>query len=99
MENYRLLSSPMKAVIDNVIENAISFTSDMRLDMEADGFEGMTVKDIRNQVLDSAVEFFAQELEPDGNADVHPHIVTCINERIGELSLGQLLGYIPLPRR
>lgn len=99
MENFRLLSSPMKAVIDHVIENAISFTSDMRKDMEADEFEEMTVKDIRNQVLDSAVEFFAQELEPDGHADVHPHIISCIKERAGELSLGQLLGHIPLPRR
>jgi hypothetical protein len=99
MENHKFLSLPMKAVIEYVITNSVQFCQDMRMDMTEEELEEMSVKDFRNQILDNATVFFAQELEPDGNADVPPHIVTCIKERVAQLSIGQLIGLIPLSLR
>jgi hypothetical protein len=99
MENHRLLSLPMANLLEYVITNSVQFCQDMRMDMTKEELEEMSVKDFRNQILDNATVFFAQELEPDGNADVHPHIVTCLKERIGQLSIGQLIGLIPLSLR
>ena len=88
MENFKILSTPMKALIDYCIENSVEFCADMRKDDE--GSEGnMTVKDFRNQVLDNATEFFSQELE---SWDLSGHITSAIKVRVDDMSLAQLIG-------
>lgn len=88
MENFKILSSPMKALIDYCIENSVEMCADMRKDMD-DHEDNMTVRDFRIQVLDNAIEFFSQELE---SWNLSGHITAVIKERVNNMSLAQLIG-------
>jgi hypothetical protein len=89
MEHFKILSLPMKALIDHCIRNSVEFCADMRMDMSEQECENMTVKDFRIQVLDNATEFFSQELE---SWELSGHITSAIKVRVDDMSLAQLIG-------
>jgi hypothetical protein len=92
--NYQCLSKPMRALVDHVIYNAVDLSSDMRLDLDKDEVEALTIKEIRTMVFMNAVVFFGQELDQDSGVDdeqIPAYIRQAINERVDSMDVVDLL--------
>ena len=93
MEYAKLVSAPMLQLIKFSIDNARSFLDDMRKDMEEEELESMTIKQFRNQLIDQAMEFFGNELNPDTGADCPKFIAEVIQELVNKMTINQVMDY------
>ena len=80
MEKFNQLSSPLKSLIDRVVDSAMDMVYDMTADSE---FEQMNLIEFRKMVSINAVDAMAMEMDPEnGNAEVPFFLIECIKERV-----------------
>ena len=80
MKSYNAFSRRMQELIDNVIENAVEFSSDMLIDCNVQ--ECTTLAQFRNIVLNQAIFFMSTEIDPDdAEIEVPQRLKDAIAER------------------
>lgn len=90
MESSKCISPLMLQLIRSTIDNARSFIEDMQLDMEEEELENMTIKDFRNQLISTSMEFFGNELDPDNGMECPAFITDVIGEIVNKMNIKQL---------